>query len=354
MISNQIFFKGKKILPADKFLENVLFDKKKGYYSSQVPFGVMGDFVTAPGVSNLFSEMIGVWLVSTWKTLGEPKKFNFIELGPGDGSLIKNLISVSKKFSKFHKSLNIYLYEKSKLLKNLQKKNIQNSKVKWIKDFDNIKKGPVIFFGNEFFDSIPIKQFICKKKIFYEKNYQLNRNNKIVEVYKKSSEKDLSQLKKFKTLKNLNFIEFPKKGLRELNKIKKKILELNGGILLIDYGYLGPNNLNTLQSVFKHKKNRLLKNLGKADITSLVNFSLLREYFIKNNFKVKKTVTQKFFLEKMGIVERSNILANRMSFSEQSNLFLRLKRLLDNKFMGSLFKVFFAYKSKRNNFLGFN
>ena len=111
--------------------------------------------------------------------------------------------------------------------------------------------------------------------------------------------------------------------------------------------------MENLQHHAIHKKNNLLHNLGKADITSLVNFNLLNEYFIKNNLKVKKIVTQKFFLEKMGIIERANILSQKMSFKEQSNLYLRLKRLLDTKLMGSLFKVIFTYKFKKDNFLGF-
>ena len=108
-----------------------------------------------------------------------------------------------------------------------------------------------------------------------------------------------------------------------------------------------------MQSLIKHKRNNLLDNLGKADITSLVNFSLLNEYFNKNNLKVKNIVSQKIFLEKMGIIERANNLSKKMSFKEQSNLYLRLKRLLDVKYMGNLFKVIFAYKFEKNNFLGF-
>ena len=87
MISNKTLFKSKKILPVDKFFEKVLFDKKKGYYTSKLPLGSKGDFITAPGVSNLFSEIIGIWIVSTWNTFGKPKKFNLVELGPGDGTL---------------------------------------------------------------------------------------------------------------------------------------------------------------------------------------------------------------------------------------------------------------------------
>ena len=186
-----------------------------------------------------------------------------------------------------------------------------------------------------------------------EKHFTLNKKNKIDEIYKKASKKDILQIKKFKVLKNLKFIEFPKLGFYELEKIIKKVSKLKGGLLLIDYGYLIPTNKNTLQSLFNHKKNKLLDNLGKADITSLVNFNLLKEYFIKNNLKVKKIVTQKFFLERMGIIERANNLSQKMSFRDQSNLYLRLRRLLDKKLMGNLFKVIFTYKTEKDNFLGF-
>ena len=354
MISNQNFFNKSRTLPVDNFIENVLFDKKNGYYSSKIPFGHNGDFLTAPGISNLFSEIIGIWIISTWASLGKPNKLNLVELGPGDGSLTKILIKTFEKFPKFNKSTKIYLYEKSDLLKKLQKKNLQNSKVKWVKNFKKIKSGPVIFIGNEFFDSIPIKQFVRKKNLLFEKHFKLNKNNKIKEIFKKAKDKESLQIKKFKTLKNLRFIEFPKLGLEELSKVLKKISKLDGGLLLIDYGYLTSKNRNTLQSVIKHKRNNILENLGKADITSLVNFSLLKEFFIKNNLKVKKIVTQKFFLERMGIIDRANYLSKKMSFSEQSNLYLRLKRLLDTKLMGNLFKVIFAYKFKNNKFLGFH
>ena len=353
MISNKIFFGNAKTLPADKFIENVLYNKKTSYYSAKVPFGKSGDYITSPGISNLFSEIIGIWLISTWNSLGKPQKFNIVELGPGDGSLTKILLRTFKKFPAFDKATNIFLYEKSDLLKNLQKKNIKSLKIKWIKNFNRIKKGPIIFFGNEFFDAIPVKQFSRERNLFMEKYYSLNKDNKINEIYKKASEKDTLLVKKFKILKNLKFVEFPKLGLGELNKIIKKISKLSGGILLIDYGYLTPNNRNTLQSIIRHKRNNLLENLGKADITSLVNFNLLNEYFTKNNLKVKKVVTQKFFLEKMGIIERANNLSQRMSFKEQANLYLRLNRLLDRNLMGNLFRVIFAYKSKKNNFLGF-
>ena len=166
MISNKNFFSNSKVLPVDKFIENVLYDKKIGYYSSKIAFGNSGDFITAPGISNLFSEMIGIWLVSTWETLGKPQRFNIVELGPGDGYLTKILLKTFKKFPKFYESSKIFLYEKSDLLKNLQKKNINSLKVKWINNFNNIKTGPVIFLVMSFLMRYLLNNFLVKRIFF--------------------------------------------------------------------------------------------------------------------------------------------------------------------------------------------
>ena len=190
MRTNLKFFKKSKFLPVDKFFYNVLYDKKFGYYNSTNPFGPQGDFVTSPNISNLFSEMIAIWIISTWELFGKPKKINVVELGPGDGSLVRVLIEVVKRFPEFNLAKRIYLFDESKLLKKFQKKNIENS-VNWIDDFNSIKGGPAIFFGNEFFDAIPIKQFKREKNILFERNFFLNENNNISEIYKKASTKDM-------------------------------------------------------------------------------------------------------------------------------------------------------------------
>ena len=345
-----------KLTPVDEFVEKVLYEPKIGYYTKKIPFGSQGDFITAPTISNLFSEIIGIWIISSWEKLGKPKNFNFIELGPGDGSLSKVLVDTFKKFPKIYNSINIYLYEKSDLLIDIQKKKLKGSKIKWIKNFNKIKRGPVIFFGNEFFDAIPIKQFTYEKNSFLEKCYVINSKTGLNEAYQAASHKDVAKIKTFKVLKGLKFIEYPKLGLIELDKMVKKINKQTGGILLIDYGYLNIINRSTLQTVMKNKKinmNSLFKNLGRADITSLVNFSLLEEYFKKKKLKVKKIVSQKFFLEKMGIIERAKILEKNMNLKQLDYMSVTLMRLLHKDLMGSLFKVIFAFKSKRRDFLGF-
>ena len=349
-------FKLRYPIPVDEFIEKILYEPKIGYYSNHNPFGKKGDFITAPNISNLFSEIIAIWLISTWEKIGKPKKFNFIELGPGDGSLTKVLIKTFEKFPQLNNAIKIYLYERSNFLTKLQKKKLDSKKVKWIKNFNSIKKGPVIFFGNEFFDAIPIKQFSNKDNKFFERCFFFKDKSRINFTFTKCNKQVKDQINSFQTLKGLKFIEYPKKGFLELNQIVKKISELSGGILLIDYGYLDGKNLNTIQAVMNNKKisiKSMLNNLAKADVTSLVNFNLLKEYFIKNNLKVKKIVNQKFFLERMGIIERAKILEKNMTNKQQKYMSETLNRLLERKQMGNLFKVIFGFNFKNNDFYGF-
>ncbi len=345
-----------KLIPVDEFVEKILYHPQIGYYTKKLPFGKDGDFITAPIISNLFSEIVTIWLISCWEKFGKPKSFNFVELGPGDGSFTKVLIKTIKNFPDFNESINICLYEKSVFLKEVQIEKINDSRVKWIDNFNSIKKGPIIFFGNEFFDAVPIKQYTYFKKDLYEKHYIISKKNGLDETYRKASLKDVKDIKSFEALKNLKFIEYPKKGFNELEKIVDKISKLGGGIMLIDYGYLNKINKSTLQAVMKNKKmsmSRLFKNLGRADITYLVNFRLLKEFFSKKKLKVKNVVSQKFFLEKMGIIQRAKILEKKMTKNQEEYMSSTLIRLLHKDFMGSLFKVIFAFKSKKNNFLGF-
>ena len=343
-----------QIIPLDKFVENVLYNENYGYYSKKNPFGKSGDYVTAPNISFLFSEMIAIWIISYWENLEKPKKFNIVELGPGNGDLCKVLIKTFKNFPDFYKNVKIFLYERSKYLQKIQKNKIKEKKVSWLKNINDIKSGPVLFFGNEFFDAIPIKQFKIDKKKIYEKYLSVNKKNKAKIILKKAKKKTLFKLKKFGLFNNKGVIEYPDLGIKELDKMIQVIRKFNGGILLIDYGFLDKKNISTLQSVKSHKKNKIFENLSDADITSLVNFTLLKDYFLKQNLKLNKVVTQSFFLKRIGILHRAEILSNKMSFSAKANLYSRLRRLLDSRYMGNLFKVIFAYKNKKTFMLGFN
>ena len=156
-------------LPLDKFINYSLYNKRFGYYMKKNPFGKEGDFVTAPNISRLFSEMVAIWVLSFWQSLGSPKKFNLIELGAGNGEMMKVLIESLKNFPDCFNAGNLIIHEKSPLLIKIQKKRLNHSKIKWISKINKLKKIPSIFIANEFFDALAIKQFRKKNGLWFEK-----------------------------------------------------------------------------------------------------------------------------------------------------------------------------------------
>ena len=346
--------KEKKSIPLDQFINIALYNKKFGYYMGNNPFGKKGDFITSPMISNLFGEMVAIWCVAFWEYMGKPNKILLVELGPGDGSLCKNLLKTFKQFKNFYNSLEINLLEVSNKLKKIQKTKIDNRKVKWINKIKEVNSGPVIFLGNEFFDAMPIKQIYKKEKFFFEKYVSLTADNKKIKFLDKKANKRLVKvIKNLKLVSSGDVIEYPIGAIKFLQEIAKKINKFDGGLLAFDYGYKVQKNQNTLQSVKNHKKVNFFHKPGHSDITSLINFKLFTKILKKNNLNVKKIMNQNEFLKKMGIIERANILSKKMTFKEKANMFYRLKRLLSYKEMGYLFKVIFAQKKSRNFSLGF-
>ena len=151
-------------LPLDKFIEFALYDKNNGYYMKKNPFGKEGDFITAPNITRLFSEIITIWIITFWKSIGSPKKFNLIELGAGNGEMMKIIVETLRNFPTCFNSCNFMIHEKSKLMINQQKNVLDIKKIKWIKNISKKNLYPTIYLANEFFDSIPIKQYFKKKK----------------------------------------------------------------------------------------------------------------------------------------------------------------------------------------------
>ena len=346
--------KEQKSMPIDQFINIALYDNKLGYYMKKNPFGKKGDYITSPLISSLFGEMIAIWCVAFWKHLGKPKKFLIVELGPGDGSLCKDLLSTFKNFKDFNDGLRINLLEKSNNLKSIQKVKIKNKKVKWIKKINELKYGPIIFLGNEFFDSLPIKQIYRKENLFFERHVGLSENKKKIKfLYKKAKNNLINHIQKLNLISKGNIIEYPAKAIEYLEIITEKINKYDGGLLTFDYGYTQNKNQDTLQSIKKHKYVNILSEPGNVDITSHINYSLFFEILKKNNLEVEKIVTQNEFLQKLGIIERADILSKKMGFKAKADMFYRIKKLLHHKEMGSLFKVLFAQKKERKFSLGF-
>ena len=281
--------KEKKSIPLDRFINISLYDKKFGYYMTKNPFGKDGDFITAPLISNLFGEMLAIWCVAFWEHVGKPKRILLVELGPGDGTLCKDLLKTFKQFKNFYHSLEINLLEISDKLKSIQKVKINNKKVKWIKNIKEINHGPVIFIGNEFFDALPIKQIYKKKKIFFERHVTLSNDKKKIRfLHKKANNSLIRRIQNLNLISVGNTIEYPLEAIKFLDAIAKKINKFDGGLLTFDYGYTTKENQNTLQSVKKHKYTSIFSMPHHSDITSHLNFKLFHKILSKNNLDVKK------------------------------------------------------------------
>jgi len=340
-------------IPLDQFINLSLYNKKNGYYMKKDPFGKKGDFTTAPNISRLFSEMIAIWIISFWQSLGSPKKFNLIELGSGNGEMMKILIESFKNFPVFINSCNLIIHEKSPSLIKIQKKKLHHTKVLWKAQISKIKKLPSIFIANEFFDSLAIKQFRKKDNSWFEKMVHLNDKKKAHFFERKINIKKLEKKIKFEISKNQKFIEYSELGLNYLKEISKIIKKNNGSLLLIDYGYTDKSIKNTLQGVSKHKFANILDNIGNTDITHHISFNLYKNFINKISGLDINLTSQKEFLIKMGIKQRAEIISKNQNFTKKVDIYYRLKRLIDEKQMGNLFKVMLI-KNKKNKFkLGF-
>ena len=340
-------------LPLDKFIDFSLYDKKFGYYMKKNPFGKKGDFITAPNISRLFSEMVAIWTVSFWQSLGCPKNFNLVELGAGNGEMMRVLIESFKNFPDFLNSCNFIIHEKSPILIKIQKKKLINIKIKWISNINNIKKKPCIFIANEFFDAMAVKQFKKYGNLWFEKFVNLKDTNNPFFTEKKVNIKDIEKKIHYKISHGQNFIEFSKLGFEYLKNISQIIKENSGGLLLIDYGYTKKNMKNTLQAVSNHKFANILKNIGNSDITHSINFDLFKKFTNQIGGLDNNLTTQKKFLLNMGIEKRAEVITKKLNFLNKADIYYRLKRLIDEKQMGDLFKVMLL-KNKKNKFnLGF-
>ena len=207
--------------------------------------------------------------------------------------------------------------------------------------------------ANEFFDAIPIKQFLKSENVWFEKFVYISSDKKISFINKKIDIKTIEKKVNFKISEKQNFIEYSPLGLKYLTDIFKSIKKNKGGLLIIDYGYFAEKMKDTLQSIYKKKYSKVLENIGKSDITYNINFYLFKK--IAKNFKDLNVnlTSQKNFLINLGIQQRAEIISKNKTFTEKADIFYRLKRLINKKEMGDLFKVMLIKNSNNNSQIGF-
>ena len=346
-------------MPISKFMSYALNHNKDSYYKAQSPIGNVGDFITAPEISQLFGEIIGIWCANYWHIENKPKKIKLIELGPGKGTLMSDLLRATKNIVGFHDAIEICLVEINTSLIEEQKKNIKYHNIEWFSSYDEIPQDCIsIIIANEFFDALPIEQYIKRKDVWYINMVNIKQEMEYLCVTKQPV---ISDVKEFLAAKYQHVQEG---GIVEINDessilIKKISLNLqkNGGImLLIDYGYLEhPSRtfISTLQSLKNHKFNPLFNNIGSADITAHVNFSTLLEIAEFYGAKAYGPISQRSFLQNMHIDLRKDMLIATASAEQQEDILSGYNRLINTEQMGELFKVLAISGKEINDYIGF-
>lgn len=313
---------------------------ENGYYIKKNPIGANNDFITAPEISQMFGEILGLFIINNWKQKIN-SKFNLIELGPGKGTLIGDILRTAKINKKFLESAHLKLIEKNNQLIKLQKKSLDSlnfHRVNWSKEF-NIEKNtfPSIIYSNEFFDCFPVRQF-HKKDNWFEKFIKYNTSERIFNfVSEKINNKKLIEvLKRFDDVK---VAEISESRMKYFEKICKFIKKNKGIFITIDYGYKNLPSYFTLQTIFNHKKTHLFENLGNQDISAHVNFDEFINIAKDNDLKIDLFCTQREFLITCGIKKRKDKLEKNKNEEAIKNLNLEYERLINKYQMGELFKV---------------
>ena len=343
-IINRII-ENKNPISMDEYINLCLYDVK-GYYQKKNIIGSSGDFITAPEISQLFGEIIGLYIYLFWKN-NIDSFTNLIEIGPGNGTLLKDILNITKTFLKFNNNIEICLIEKNLNLIKLQREKLNyylNSKYKisWNNDFEDIPKKPCIIYANEFLDCLPVKQFYFKNKVWLEK--MVNYNSKEKQLF--LEDKEVVNKKILLSLKNENengVVEYSKERDDYFVKICKFLSNFGGICIIIDYGYDSILKNFTLQAINNNKQANILDNPGDQDITSLVDFNKLIKIAKLNNLKIRNYTSQREFLLSNGLLERKNILLKENHFHK--NIIQKgYERLIDKNSMGSLFKILIVSK----------
>ena len=338
-IINEII-KNDGFISLEEFIYYCLFDSE-GYYKNIEPLGKSGDFVTAPEVSQLFGEIIGLHIYNIWEKKIN-RNFNLIELGPGNGTLMIDILRVTKKFNDFHKYANINLIEKNKYLINKQKKNLNTSnfdnlKISWNSDFELRNNNYSIIIANEFFDCFPVRHFKKNKGKWKEKYVSYNSiEDKF--YYKELFINKSEDLIKLENHKENDTVELSEKREAYFKKICQHISKVSGTIIISDYGYFNYPGYFTIKSFYNNISANLLDNPGKQDITSDVDFKKLIEIAKNFDLKIDSYTTQKGFLIENGINIRKEKILKNCSKKQVRNFNNGYEKLIDDNEMGLIYK----------------
>lgn len=322
----------------DRYMALCLSHPEHGYYMRQSPFGAEGDFTTAPEISQMFGELLGLWLVHMWQVSGAPKRFTLLELGPGRGTLMADILRAAQRVPEFLSGAQICLLESSTRLREVQKTTLADYNITHLDRIENLPQGPLFVVANEFFDALPIRQFVKNDFGWQERLVAKGLG------WALSDTVDLPDLDTaFAGLETGRVIETNATASAIANFITKHIANEGGAALIVDYGDFDGVG-DTFQAVRNHKKVDVFSTVGETDLTAHVRFKDLVQNGVAYGF-----ASQGAFLTRLGIKARQQALeaAGGKGLAAQRN------RLVDPAEMGALFKVLAMVPEGRDEIPGF-
>jgi SAM-dependent MidA family methyltransferase len=330
-----------------EYMAIALQDPEHGYYTTRDPFGASGDFITAPEVSQMFGELIGLWMVQAWRDQGSPAPCRLVELGPGRGTLMADALRAAKLDPQFLASIEVVLIESSPVLRDVQKTTLANfgKPIRWLDRFDeSLSDKPLFLIANEFFDALSIRQFIMAERGWCERLIGLDTSGAL--TFGLSPQPSALAIPSDRGLPDLGAVyEVSPAAEALVEQIAHAIAVEGGAALIVDYGYGdGAGFGDTLQAVSRHNYASILDAPGEADLTAHVDFAGLGRAAECAGAKAYGPVEQGEFLCRLGIVDRAQRLAmaNRRGsrgLGKQPELKRQLDRLILPGQMGTLFKA---------------
>ena len=327
-------------LSVARFMALALGHPDFGYYRQQDPLGAAGDFVTAPEVSQMFGEIVGLWLAEAWSGSGRPAPARLVELGPGRGTLMKDLLRATAGVEGFRQSLSVHLVETSPRLRELQAERLADVAVEWHDDLGEVPPGPLLVVANEFFDALPVHQLVRTDEDWVERRVGLGADGALSFVLDDRPSPLAERVAERDAAVAGALAEVSPARASLARRIGERIAAAGGVALLVDYGAWarGPTG-DTLQAVRGHAPCAPLACPGEADLSAQVDFCALAQAAAAGGAAVYGPVPQGTFLRTFGIEARALQLLDWTTADQRRRLRAALYRLIDPAAMGELFKV---------------
>jgi len=326
------------------YMAEALLHPTYGYYTTRDPLGASGDFTTAPEISQMFGELIGLALAQTWIDQGSPTPFTLAELGPGRGTLMADVLRATKAVPGFHAAMRISLLEASPTLRKRQAEALSGYAATWHDTIEELPDQALFLVANEFFDALPVRQFLRDGEGWREKSVGLSKDGALqFGLGPVAPQPALSH--RIEDTSDNDLVELCEAAQPIVSTLAQRIAAYGGCALIVDYGdwrSLG----DTLQALRSHAPSDPLLSPGEADLTTHVDFEALALAAKSAGAEFSRVTPQGVFLERLGITARAQALAARLSGQQLDQLIAAHRRLTHPEEMGNLFKVLALYPAQ--------